>query len=200
MGRRASACLRQNSSSSPAVAKAKGVSHRDSPATGRNARPVVTPVMSRSGASMIRLRPAKVRLSRNSPGKSSRWRRRSMPAARITPTTALIQKIARQDATVRTAAPYNGPTTLPSSCIAPTTPRGRPRFSGGHRSPTSASVGGIKPPPPMPWIRRPATIVGRSYAAAVTIEPMAKISRQPSNTGTRPRRSAMRPIRGRTPT
>ena len=72
------------------------------------------------------------------------------------------QKIARQSPTARTTAPYNGPRTAPSSCTAPTTPSGRPRFSGGQRSATSASVAGTSPPPPTPWMNRPVTIDGRS--------------------------------------
>ena len=47
---------------------------------------------------------------------------------------------------------------------------------------------------------RPATIDGRSYAAAVTSEPSAKTTSEPTSTGSRPRRSAIRPISGSTAT
>jgi hypothetical protein len=39
-------------------------------------------------------------------------------------------------------------------------------------------------------------MLGRSYAAAVTSEPRAKITSEPTSTGSRPRRSAIRPISG----
>src|SRR5699024_12547014 len=65
------------------------------------------------------------------------------------PISAFIQKRSRQSPSARITAPYRGPSTLPSSWTAPTTPSGSPRRSGGQASATSARVGGIRPPPPI---------------------------------------------------
>ncbi len=54
-----------------------------------------------------------------------------MAAASTSPTARLIRKIARQSAKASTAAPYSGPTTLPISWTAETSPSGTPRRSRG---------------------------------------------------------------------
>ena len=69
--------------------------------------------------------------SRLPAGRSSSERNRASAATRTRPPATLSAKIARQSATASTSAPYNGPTTLPSSCTAPTIPSGTPRLAGG---------------------------------------------------------------------
>ena len=119
-------------------------------------------------------------------------------AYRIRPAATLNQKIARQPDHARITAPSTGPSTEPSSCTAPTTPKGVPRRSAGHRSATSASVAGTSPPPPIPWSTRPPTSTPRSVASAVTADPATKTTRQPRSTRRRSRRSERRPMSGST--
>ena len=71
-GRRAVASRTRNSAARPNVVRAIGVSHRDSPTTGRKARPLVTPVTSASGSSITRARPARASSPRPSPTTSRR--------------------------------------------------------------------------------------------------------------------------------
>ena len=125
---------------------------------------------------------------------------RAISSAKTIPPKALSQKIARQSATARMRAPRMGPRTEPSSWTPPTIPSGRPRRSSGQSAATMASVAGTRPPPPMPWMTRPATSTDRSTARAVTPEPTTKIATHPSRTRWRSRRSARRPIRGSTAT
>src|ERR1035437_8047028 len=106
------------------------------------------------------------------------------------PSQTLSQKIARQSATASTAAPSNGPRTLPSSWTAPTTPSGVPRRFAGHRSATSASVAGTSPPP--------NTSTGSSTETAVMAEPTTKRDRQKNRILCRATRSESLPISGRT--
>ncbi len=108
--------------------------------------------------------------------------------------------MARHVLTVVSAAPYSGPTTLPISCTAPTTPSGTPRRRGGHRSATSASVTGTSPPPPAPCTVRPSTMTQSVFADAVSSDPAAKASRQKARTGPRPKMSDRRPSSGSTAT
>ena len=98
----------------------------------------------------------------------------------------LIQKMVRHELCSTITAPYSGPSTLPSSCTAPTIPSGSPRRPTGHSSATSARVTGTSPPPPRPWMVRPATTMGSACAEAVSSDPQAKAARQATNTGRRP--------------
>ena len=116
-------------------------------------------------------------------------------AARTRLTTTLTAKITRQSETARITAAYSGPITLPSSCTADTTPRARPAFDGVQVG-DQRERGRDEPTAPTPCRKRPTTRLGRSYAAAVTSEPTAKSTSAATSTGTRPRRSAIRPING----
>ena len=156
----------------------------------------------KGGCTIVSTSATSVSASSAAPARSWRPRRSGAgPAARratasTSPATRFSAKIASHSETARITAPYSGPTTLPSSWTAPTTPSGTPRRAGGYRSATSARVAGTRPPPPTPWRNRPVTMLGRSYAAAVTSEPRAKTTSDPTSTGSRPRRSATRPISG----
>src|SRR6266545_752223 len=187
-----------HSANSTSVATPIGVASRDSPANGTNGTPRVNDVASRAGATRV----SASETHASTPVTTASGRRgATAPCSRTASRTAtirLIQKIQRQFATASTAAPNSGPSTEPSSWTAPTTPSGRPRRCAGHRSATSASVAGTRPPPPTPCRNRPVTTSDRSYDEAVISEPTANSSNAPTSTGVRPTTSAIRPISGST--
>ncbi len=78
---------------------------------------------------------------------------------------------------VARAAPYRGPSTLPSSWADPTAPSATGRSSSSHRSPIRAMVMGSSAPPATPCTARPATSQGTVSPSAVTTEPTAKPAR-----------------------
>ncbi len=214
-GRGAVSSRTTKAAASAYVRRAAGLVAYTSPTTGRNSLPSSTSSRSAAGLASVAASEATARTARTapamsgSPGEGGRGRSARAPRvrpvaaiapARASPAAQLSQKIARQSAIASTAAPYSGPSTLPSSWTAPTMPSGTPRRRGGQRSATSASVAGTRPPPPTPWRNRPATIGTRPSAAAVTTEPTANSTSEPTSTGRRPRRSAMRPTNGSTAT
>ncbi len=73
--------------------------------------------------------------------------------------------------------PYIGPSTLPSSCAAPTPPSTAALLRAAHRSAASASVTGSSAPLAVPWMTRPMTSIVRSVDSAVITDPTAKPAR-----------------------
>src|SRR3982074_1778267 len=70
-----------------------------------------------------------------------------------------------------------GPSTLPSSCAAPTAPSTDARLCCVQRSAAKAIVTGNRAPLAMPCTSRPTTRTGTSPASAVTIAPARKPAR-----------------------
>ena len=117
------------------------------PANGTKGAPRATEVTSRSGCRITSSIAVSASPPSSTPTQSSRralhrvpwWRAptgvvgasEATAAASTRPTARLIQKMSRQSPKASTTAPYNGPSTLPSSCTAPTTPSGTPRRSTG---------------------------------------------------------------------
>ena len=118
--------------------------------------------------------------------------------ARTRPTARLIAKIARQSATARTSGTEqraeHAADLLDRRDHARAGRRDGRRGRGRRPGPASP---GTRPPPPTPWRNRPATMAGevvgqRGDERAQREDAPARAS----STGTRPRRSAIRPIRG----
>jgi len=86
----------------------------------------------------------------------------------------LIQKIQRHETFCAKPAPMRGPATVPTDHTAERMANQRPRSARGTRSVTMTSVRAMMPPPPAPWITRPATMTGKLLARAAMREPIAK--------------------------
>ena len=114
-----------------------GLSHRPSETNGMNAWPQVRSRNSGAGWVMVRTPAARVTASSSAPRGSVLVAWGFVPArvliasASSRPTPRLIAKITRQSANTSTTAPKSGPSTLPISWTAETTPRGTPRRSAG---------------------------------------------------------------------
>ena len=101
----------------------------------------------------------------------------------------LIQKHQRQENASVIRPPNSGPTTVLMPNAAPMMPMNLPRCLGGKMSATIDCERSIRPPPPRPWIARPAMKTPMVGAAAVTMEPKANTIMANRNRCLRPNRS-----------
>ena len=114
-------------------------------------------------------------------------------ASAANPSGTLIQKHQRHVSPSVNQPPRSGPSTALTPNAAPMMPRYLPRSRGGKMSATIACDRIICPPPPKPWMARPAIRPHMEPASPHTTDPVTKNTRHAQNRCLRPNRSPSLP-------